>query len=215
MDFDNDNAATLSPLATVALFAVLVVISGAYFYFNRPVDGMATVVGYKWEERVQIEEWAEVDGMSLGWGSYPVFATEPYRDEATYTRSLNQLERDQGNCESTASEGSGPPYRCEVMRYKRLGWRVLGTQRATGNDHTPVRPVADYTPCDDEVDPTVGCQRVRDAGADYILVFQNPEGKQYECEVPRDVWDKTSIEVNYRVQYNAITDLLMCESINY
>jgi len=213
-DFDSENAIT-SPAGIMLFIVMAAVLSGAYFYFTKPVDGSVTVVGYKWEERVRIEEWGEVDGMSIGWGSYPVFATEPYRDTAIYTRNLNQLERDQGNCESTDAEAGGPPYRCEVMRYKRMGWRTLGTQRSTGDDHTPVPPVPDYTPCADEADPAAGCQRARDAGADYILVFQNPEGEQYECEVTRDVWDETSIEVNYDVQYNAITGLLMCESITY
>lgn len=208
-----------SKLWVVLGIVAVVIIGGILYTAFSTKTGSAYVSGFRWEREVRLESLQAIPGSS-SCESVPVSAYNiDRRREQVDTRSVpdgqtcERAQVDQGDGTFREEQRCTTNYREEpvygdVCYYVVNTWAYARSLTADGD-----KSVALTWPQESlRSGNCLGCEREGGRNETYYLIFKS-EDKTFECDVPAEQWNQTSVEQSFNIQFGTVLNDPRCDTL--
>jgi RNA polymerase subunit RPABC4/transcription elongation factor Spt4 len=208
----------------IIVLALAVIIGGVIFLLTRTTTNNAYVTGYRWERTIDIESLGPVAQSQNGDCSL-VPAGAYNLDQRTEKVGSHQVQDgetctnkqvDQGDGTFKEEQQCSPNYKTvddygPVCHYTVNLWTHSRTAKAEGDKGVTVA----WPETNLRTGNTIGSEREQAGGRNeaYYLEFKGDGGKTFECAVPLDQWNATTMESAFTVEVGTVLKNVKCDTL--
>lgn len=199
---------------------LIALVIAAVFIFTRTTNASVYVSGFRWERNIGVQALQAVPGSSdcnsMPVGSYNV--DQRYEQVGSHqvpdgeTCSVQQVDqgdgtfREERKCETNYRDEPDYGYVCY---YVLNTWVNTRTSSAKGDKtEAPYWPDTNLSSGN-----LVGSEREGNRDEQYFLILKGDKDKTFECAVPFEQWQNTSVEQGFTIEVGAVLQNARCETL--